>query len=142
MESINIRNEWLIVSGMFKWAVRKNKSIDALAKALLTSEYGYEVLSEKRHSEYADYLFMLSGFNRDFDLGTLSDDKYDYGEYVAECCGYLYKYWFDTHKEDTAEEIYRLAKPEIIYQNFVPLHVTGYDYWIAYLKDLDGRLKA
>lgn len=136
-KGINIRTEWFIVEGMFSYAYKKGYSIDKLAEVLLTSEYGYEVLSEKRHSEYADSLFMLSGFKREFDLGKRKNDKYDYGDLLPGCCGHFYKYWFDKGFTDT-KEIYRLAKPEIIYLNFNTLHISGYNYWVEYLKDLNG----
>jgi hypothetical protein len=139
VDGLNIRNEWFITARMFERAKDKNFNPDLLAQALLLTEYGYEVICEQRHSEYADELFMLSGFRREFDLGT-----YDSGIYssidVLFGCGYLYKYWFDKGFTDT-KEIYRLAKPEIIQANFNTLHISGYDYWISYLKDLDGRLR-
>lgn len=137
MNSIDIRYEWFIVGDMFKWAHRNGFSIDKLAQVLLTTDYGYEVISEKRHSEYSDALFMLSGFKREFNLGSYTEDKFDYSFYFPECCGYFYKYWYDKGLKDT-KEIYRLAKPEIMYCNFNTLHSGGYNYWINYLIDLDG----
>lgn len=137
MNSIDIRYEWFIVGDMFKWAYKKGFSIDKLAEVLLTTDYGYEVMSEKRLSEYSDELFMLSGFTREFDLGKYTEDKFNYSIFFAGCCGHFYKYWYDNGLKDT-KEIYRLAKPEIMYYNFNTIYNGGYNYWMTYLKDLNG----
>lgn len=134
---ILVRTEWGTVSRMFEWAVEREYSIERLAYCLLCEQYGYEVMSELRRSEYADELFMLSGFEREFDLGKSKDDRYNYGDFVAGCAGYAYKYWYDMYDDD-CKEIYRLANPVIIYQHFFTLHVSGYAYWVDYLRDVNG----
>ena len=133
MLGVNIRTEWLIMSDMFKYAYRKGLNIDELAELLLTTQYGYEVISEKRHSEYADGLFMLSGFKLFSDLE--GDCRGKYSDDLAITCGHFYKYWYDKGFINT-KEMYRLAKPSIIWDNFATLHISGYNYWIEYLQSI------
>lgn len=132
MANVRLNSYWFVTKDMFQRAVMRGYSLDRLAYVFLNSRYGQDVLCEIKMSEYSDGLFMLSGFEREFDLGKSCDDKYQYDDYIAGCCGFFYKYWYDNGMTDT-KKIYELAKPEIIYQHFRDLDGVWYDYWVKYL---------
>lgn len=131
-----IIDEAIMLGYTFRWSVRKGYDSEEFIKAVMTSEWGIGVMDGTNHAEWADELFLLSGFESFVGLRK----GRCYSELEMEFMGYLYKYWVETRKISSVE-VYRIAPPRRIVSGYNFLHTQGYDYVIEYLTDeYNGRV--
>lgn len=129
-EQRRIHDESVILANAFIWSVRKGYDSELFIKTVMTSDWGISVMDGTNHAEWADELFLLSGFEHF--VGLQKGECYS--EVEMEFMGYLYKYWVETRKISSVE-VYRIAPPRRIVLGYSFLHTQGYDYVIEYLTD-------
>ncbi|MDE6707728.1 MAG: hypothetical protein K2K06_06810 [Oscillospiraceae bacterium] len=129
-ERSKLHDECVILAEAFKWSVRRGYDSENFIKTVMTSEWGIHVMDGTYHSEWADELFLLSGFE-EF-IGLSKGDCYN--ELEMEFIGYLYKYWVDT-RHLSSVDVYKIAPPSRIVKGYSFLHTQGYEYVIELLTD-------
>jgi hypothetical protein len=117
---------------MFEWSVGRGYNSEQFVRAVMTSDWGIAVMTDKRSNEWSDALFLLSGFEEFCELQTGET----YEELAMGFIGYLYKYWIDTYGV-APDEVYRIASPEKILSrySYFELDNLGYDYIIRTFTD-------
>lgn len=122
--------ESLMCMHMFEWSVRRGYDSEYFIKTVMTSDWGINVMNGNYATEWADELFLLSGFEH---FCGLKKGK-TYTEWEMGFIGYLYKYWVDTYKV-SPEKVYKIATPSRIVRGYPFLHTQGYDYVVKVLTE-------
>jgi len=105
----------------------------------MTSQYGFEIMSEVRMYEYACDTYMLEGLIRESRISKVKTVPYT--DYEAWFTGFLYKYWYDTRGTDP-KKIYAIAPINKIGESFPVLHTQGWEYVIEHLIDKANNFKS
>ena len=111
---------------------KKNIDADDLFQKVMTSQWGKSTLNGNRFQEWCCDTFMFEGFVKYLEPKN-SPPKYD--DFVLWFTGFLYKYWYETHKTKP-EDILSLAPVSLINKRFDFYHTQSWDYII---EDLMGR---
>lgn len=122
--------ESLMCGRMFSWSVKRGYDSEEFCKIVMTSDWGIRVMDGSNAVEWADELFLLSGFET---YCGLSKGEC-YPEYVMQFIGYLYKHWVMTYKVPSPT-VYKIASPSRILDQYGFLHTQGYDYVVDLLTE-------
>ena len=119
-----------IIAKCFVRAYHEGYDLESLARHLLTSPAGQNILNEEDLMSYTAPIYMLQWLVEDGSIPKTSNK--DYNDYMAWYAGHIYKRWYDkgTH---TPEQIYKYAPMGVISNAFGRLHTHGWGYCIDWL---------